>query len=567
MKKIAFITHEFDTFKGHGGVAMYLKCLVTEMLKRCKEYDIYVITIMYDKKSKLLNNQHLYVYQLETLSPHDLGKKVLEYIKKISPDIIECVDYMGLGLESICERYYNPHSVLKNSKFVTVHHTASRECYEWNDRVPVKFAPEFVRECFGREKTQMKLSDLNVAPTTFINNYVSKNYYLEDVVTILHPLTINLTTKENLIEEISKEVDIEYFKNKFVVSCISRIEGRKNQKLLVDQFVKFLDQTNIEAYLFIVGNSSVNSVTGQNFKNEIFKYIPEKYEKNILFFDFMNGEEKKKVFAVSDVFVLASVYECLSLALVEAVEYGVAVITSKYCGFTDYMGISKDVMTFDPFQKDALLTKLFNFYYMKDIQRCSISETQLSTLKEKADYKTTIDKRINIYENINIEQERYKFNSLVIDEENYLNIIDEDVINRNYDSFLVHFYFNKNLVEKLKLIFHNVANKFEKEAVICYAENKIQEGFVNAVLDWHPFFVCHIDLLQFKGKRLIDLISYYCNKAEIYSLIDNKKRLVDVVYGKVSNQTVKRREMFRKRMLADHFYYECSLSLEDKYVE
>lgn len=50
MKKIAFITHEFDTFKGHGGVAMYLKCLVTEMLKRCKEYDIYVITIMYDKK-------------------------------------------------------------------------------------------------------------------------------------------------------------------------------------------------------------------------------------------------------------------------------------------------------------------------------------------------------------------------------------------------------------------------------------------------------------------------------------------------------------------------------------
>lgn len=568
MKKIVFLAHEFGLFPGHGGVASYLDILVNQILERNDDVEVHVFTYVFDKKNAALKNKRFKINTITGDNLHEQGVNICKYLKKVKPDYVECADYLALGLESVVYKYESDDNELSDTVFITLHHTASRECFEWNDRIPVKYASPFIQECFARERVQMRLSDLNVAPSSFMNHYVTKNYGLRDVKTVLHPIVVEQCRKEKLLDELKKDFDIEPYKGKFIVNCISRVEGRKNQALLVDQFIRFLKKTNADALLFIIGNSSVNSVTGRNFRNEIYDTIPEEYRKKILFFDFMNSKGKKRMLTISDVSVLASPFECLSLAMTESVGYEVPVLCSKYCGFSDYMGGSVNDMTFDPFKENDLCSKLEKFYNASSAERKNIISEQEKGVKELASFEKTIDARLKLYEEAQSAAKSAPkcSNALVIDERNCFDTVDEKIVSRKYDSILVDFYFNKNLVIILEKWFYNMSSRFRSGDIICYSGESTKQCYVNAVLESRPFFINDIIIGEEDiGTSLADLISKYVQSdTVIYSLTDINDGLPDSVKGQPSYAECNRRDSFNKTLLSNGFYKENLIDLEDR---
>lgn len=556
MKKICFVTHEFGLFQGHGGCSTYLQVLIEQILERHTDYQVFVITLGFDKNNILLKNPRLKCYELTPKELHLIGLDVLSYLKNIKPDFVECVDYQSFCLESICYRNSSDINELTNTKFITVHHTATRECFEWNEEVPVRFAYPFEQVAFEREKTQLKLSDATVAPSDFMNFYVTKNYNLENVKTIHHPILFSPITKDELKESVGKFVDLSIYEGKFVVSCISRIEGRKNQKLLINAFINFLNKTGIDAKLFIIGNSSYNSVTSTPFVNEYFETIPEKYVKNILFFDFMNSEQKKQIFAISDLFVLPSTFECLSFATMEAVAYGVPVITSKYCGFSDYMGNTKEYMTFNPFDVDTLEKAIFDFYNFTKGQRLSVLNEQVKNVLKVGSLENCVDERLYFYEKIE-RKCSLEHNILFVTPDNFENQITEDILLQKYNSIFVSFNSSNNFNNNTCNFINRFANYFKKNEILCTSNNIVYKSYEDILCSFECFYIPDVKITEeHLSMTFYNLISSFITKnTSIYNICGNIEK------SQLINDECKN---FQKKLMANIFYNRFKINLEER---
>lgn len=569
MKKLAFVTHEFGLFKGHGGVASYLHLLVSQILEREIDYEIYVLTVCYDEKSKLLANKKLKVLKIASDNCQIQGKQVLHMLVQIRPDIVEATDYLSLSLESLVYRAEKPYNELLNTVFITLHHTASRECYVWNDKVVIDVAPYHIREAFVRERTQMRLSDLNVAPSNFMCQYVKKNYSLDNVLVIPHPQMLDIVDKQEVLNKLNQDFELQEFSGKFIVNCISRIEGRKNQLFLVCQFIKFLKKTGADALLILVGNSSIDSVTGSDVKQEIYENIPEDFQDRILFYDFMGTKDKQQILAISDVTVLGSTFECLSLAMTESICMGVPVITSKYCGFTDYMSGCESFTIFDPFSEYDLSRLLEQFYQLDNSEKCQIAKLELNNLNLISSFENTISGRIRAYEKVPRFLRSCNGKILTIDYSNFLTEVTEDILKENYNS--AAFIWNPQLLSSQKCIslFQSQYDNFKNNEVIAYGGQSIYLYFIDLIVYKIPFCIKGIRLHKaMLGKPLWEaLIEYLDQNIEPYCLIDGQE---DKLYNDgmpLSENASKEAEYFRKLILDHLFRRKNRVKLEELFSD
>lgn len=570
MKKIVFLAHEFGLFPGHGGIASYLDILVNQLLERNDDIEVYVFAYVYDKKNAALKNRRFKINAITGRNLHEQGINICKYLKKIKPDYVECADYLALGLESIVYKYESDHNELSDTVFITLHHTASRECFEWNEKLPVKYANSFIQECYGRERVQMQLSDLNVSPSMFLAEYVSKNYKLTNVITIHTPCMVNICSKKDILRDLDHSFDLAMYKNRFIINCISRIEGRKNQYLLVKQFIKFLEKTKADALLIIVGNSSVNTSTNTDYRVEIFDSIPDQYKHNIIFYDFMNSKEKARILAISDLTVLASTYENFPIAMIESICNEVPVMCSKYCGFSDCMDKSYDTMAFDPFEEDTLSQKLEAFYKMSEQERYSITKDQINTISTVSSYKNTINYRIQIYEETRLKKSpKEQINPIVIDDRNFLEVIDDNFLSEKYDSIIVDYYWDKTNINTLVKWFGKMSHNFSDGDIICYSGDFPLLRYNDILVNWRPFYIKGVKFNEtHKGQRLVDAIienTHY--DQEVFTLLDELGGLTDSIKGEINQSQNSKRAMMMNMLQAGAFVKMNKLDLRRKMID
>lgn len=392
-KKIAFVAHEFGLFPGHGGIASYLYNTCKYILENRSENIYILIKGFYDVNCDLLKSGKLKII------PVNDDFDVYTKLKQINPDYVELADYLALGLHSLMQKRQG--TAFSNTIFSVHHHTASRECFEWNSKIPIKFAPGFIQESYMKEQLQILLSDMQVSPSTFMSMYVQKNYDLKDNVFSFNHINIqNDEKKQDILKKLTNYCDLSEYQNSFNVFLISRIEGRKNQELLIDQFIKFRNKINESANLFLVGNTNRDEITGEEYNFKLFKKIPSKERKYIHFMDFMNHEQQKKIIAIGDLCILASPYESFSIALGETILKGIPGMASKYTGCCDYMGKTTLSMTFDPFKPDDLLNKMLNYFNMSFKERNNILLEQQSAFYKATQPLYSIDRRLNLAYNL-----------------------------------------------------------------------------------------------------------------------------------------------------------------------
>ncbi len=564
MKKIVFVTHEFGLFKGHGGIASYLYMLVQKIISEYNNYTIDILTFAYDKKCTMLKNKRIKLKKIKGSNLYEQGEFICHYLCKLKPDIVESTDYLGLCLNSLVYRMHAKDNELRNTVFITLHHTASRESFEWNEKIPVEKASPFIKECFIRERTQMKLSDLNVAPSLFMQKYVSKNYKLEHVDVIYHPFVYKEKKKNEISEKVCKCVDTSFFCKTFIVSCISRVEGRKNQLTLVQQFIKFLESTKVNAALFLIGNSSKNQVTGDDFRIEIYQKIPAAYRSKIHFFDFMDTDQKEAVLSVTDVSILASTYECLSLSMLESILTKTPVICSSYCGLADYMGDIKSHMTFDPFKKDDLFDKIIRYYKMNEAEKERIMQEQEKGLAEKISLDVTVRRRLDLYNKASPSISDAASKVLIVSYKNFRDIITEEVCESQYSAVLVHFYVNHMCGEMLAMKCRSFGRLFSQGDVICLSDSSTKVYFIDILHSWHPFIIQKISIdRQHIGMTFENFIlSFVYPMLPVYCFNDIITNIMDKPKIFQNDSHFMHRELFRKRLIDGCFYNENIMNLE-----
>ncbi|GEM_PF-5939783 len=458
--KLVFLTHEFGLFKGHGGVASYLYNLCKVILDE-SSHQITVFACAYDKSCDLLGNPR---FSIETLVSDEW---VYARLIDLDPDYVEAPDYCAFGLYSLIQKRL--HGTLKNTVFAVHHHSASRECFEWNSGIPVKFANNFVRESFEKEKAQILLADVQVAPSIFMADYVKRNYLINDKVNVFpHPSLSNLENKSELAPY-KDFYDIESYAQSFNILAISRLEGRKNQARLIDQFIKFKNKYQISANLFLVGNANRDEITGEDFAYKLFKSVPIEERKYIHFCGYLPLEKQKPFILLADLAVLPSTFETFSIALGELAQRGVPCVASTYSGCCDYFGSTARNMTFNPFVQDSLYRVICDFYELTADQKEAIAKEQENEFKKLTSVNNAVTKRLKFIsdcvkdntriqldlrknrsnKNLKLVIEMSKTKDLIFEQGDYYVLVSCVEDKREVCEFIYNFKFNQNLSDKI----------------------------------------------------------------------------------------------------------------------
>jgi len=238
---------------------------------------------------------------------------------------------------------------------------------------------------------------------TKVNSYLYKKY-IRQVLKLDNFICVSKSTADILVKDFLvhhkkieviyegtsnvfyKEVDTEVLKKysiikPYILFC-STIEPRKNLELLIQAFKNgnFQKQYN----LVIVGK------VGWNFKklNQIFKTTG-----GLIYLGFVEEQDLRKLFSMSEVYVNPSIIEGFGLPIIEALKCGAKVICSDIKIFNEVGG--NYVQYFDPYSVNDLITKLNNTLVSKNIN-CLPDQNYF----QKFSWQQAAKNTMNYYENL-----------------------------------------------------------------------------------------------------------------------------------------------------------------------
>lgn len=120
-------------------------------------------------------------------------------------------------------------------------------------------------------------------------------------------------------------------------------------------------------------------------------------EERVFLCGWINKEEQESVYKKAMMCVLPSYFEGLSMTIIEAMAYGIPVITTKISTMPEILGSSNELI--EPGNITQLANKILE-YATHPCQRSSLSEQEYYRAKEVFDYNINIYETLAIYKNI-----------------------------------------------------------------------------------------------------------------------------------------------------------------------
>lgn len=180
-------------------------------------------------------------------------------------------------------------------------------------------------------------------------------------------------------EEIRDELQIDY--NTILIGLVGKFEKQKNHEFLIKIFYEYI-KYNDNCKLVLIGEGSL--------KQNIIKQVEEfNISENVIFLG--KREDTYKIYSAMDFFLMPSLYEGLSIALVEAQVNGLKCYTS------DSVDINSNIsgnVEFLPLQKSA---KYWAEYIFKN--KIDRDINILKKIPEKFDSKKSYEKVFKFYQN------------------------------------------------------------------------------------------------------------------------------------------------------------------------
>lgn len=300
-KKIIFIISGL----GQGGAERVLTSIANEQVRR--NIDVEIISGY--------NNQSAYHID-KKIKVHRIGYKRLEsqnLLKILLPVIRRLISMRKILNES------KPDVIISFGDSTNVQAIAANKFLRFNSAkhlISIRSNPEKLN-LLARVSIKLfySFADLLIVQSSFVENWAKRKFKRLNIIRLNNP--IQIPKKQNVY---NKEIDFLH---------VGTIKVVKNHKSMIKAFHKFQKKINKLAKLVFVGG-----VESQDLYNSLRKQIKELgLEKSIIF----EGPQKdvNKYYQNAKIFILPSLYEGTSNALLEAMSHGIPSITTEYKGSSD----------------------------------------------------------------------------------------------------------------------------------------------------------------------------------------------------------------------------------------
>lgn len=405
--KVTFVAHEFGIFPSHGGIASYLFQIVRYILANCADHSVDVICEAHGKSDEL-TAAYPGRFQLHEIDGRGRilrqMQRTREILREIQPDVVEVADYLGLAKLAALDKQLG--LGFENTVFVTDHHTASQEIYEWCNEIDVNLSSVDVKRNIMNERDQMHLVDANIAPSQFLARYVENRYELPGPLPVFpYPYNVSLKKQSDVRRE-GNLFDPHQAKRRFAIVLLSRFEPRKNQARLVREFCRFLRtlQSQGESLegieLHMAGNSVSMEIGNQDYRRYVHSLVPTDLSEHIHFHDFLKLEEQSHLISIADLAVMPSTFENFPVAMIETVLREIPVMGSKFSGVADYSRRDADMLTFDPFAVGNLADNIHRFYRLNSTARRELLVNQQAELTQLLAPENSVHKRLAFFQSL-----------------------------------------------------------------------------------------------------------------------------------------------------------------------
>lgn len=236
-----------------------------------------------------------------------LPMRVMNTLRKINPDVIH-THLAGLRYSLLASFLRKP------AKFHTIHNMARNE------------ASKGLRGIYGLAFRRLGWTPIALSET--VRQSVHAEYGVDPPV-VFNGISIDKTVFSDSKDTLRGRCNFPH--GRFVIITIGRLWVQKNHSLLIDAF-NLISKKIKNCSLFIVGEDP----TGGSFKRSLARQIEELPRETREHVHLLGGRKDiPQILRAADVFVLSSDWEGVPLTLLEAMGYGLPIVTTAVGGIPD----------------------------------------------------------------------------------------------------------------------------------------------------------------------------------------------------------------------------------------
>jgi len=343
-----------------------------------REHEVHLITFYdtdgYDLLAGFLNDS----VKLQTLHKkrgfdYKIIFRLYAQIKKIHPDVIHthlrCINYL-LPLIPL----------FKVIKIIhTIHSDAFREC----ENIYIRK----IRNLFFKRGIIIPVTVSKESSIKYYEAYRNKKCYL------IH----NGRSYPDKSEKYNKtKSEIENYKlnnSTKVFINVARISDEKNQTMLIDAFSQYINDTQSDAILLIIGGGKNESL-----KNKIKDKIAFSSKRGVRIFYLNEKSNVTDYLYTSNFFCLTSLYEGMPISLIEALAVGCIPISTPAGGVSEIISeLNKSFLSSD-YTRDSYVKLLKKVTELNENEYNKYKYEAISMFRSEYTINKSVNKYINIYE-------------------------------------------------------------------------------------------------------------------------------------------------------------------------
>ena len=227
------------------------------------------------------------------------------------------------------------HSFFLGSKIVILVHLFYN--YDSNDKFMIR---KFINRAI--EKKRLYFADLIITTSEYSKNEVVSVGINSGLVHVLPPgLDRNKFKNPSLNSKSNNE-------DRKTILCVGNYVSRKGIIYLIEALSKIPENS---CTLHLVGNRKNNSAYYYQLKNAVEKL---NLTETVVFHDGADQENLKKLYASADIFVLPSLKETFGIVFLEAMHYGLPIITTNVSAMPELIEEGKNGLLVTPADSEAL---------------------------------------------------------------------------------------------------------------------------------------------------------------------------------------------------------------------
>ncbi len=233
------------------------------------------------------------------------------------------------------------------------------------------------------EKEGMEYADKVIAVSNFTKNIIINNYHInpEKIEVVHNGIEFE---KDNPLDQNIHKIKLE---NKKVVLFVGRLTLQKGPDYFIKAAKKVCDYTE-DVYFVISGSGDMENML-------IEQVASYGISDRVFFTGFLRNEELRKMYKMSDLFVMPSVSEPFGITPLESLVNGTPVLLSKQSGVSE---VISNVLLVDFWDTDEMANKILTALHQKPLLK-SLKENGQKDV-QKVTWERAAEKCIAIYNSL-----------------------------------------------------------------------------------------------------------------------------------------------------------------------